>query len=128
MLTPRRYSDRAAAEMIVPVIAGGRTSRDRLVLNANLHHRLAHPPSFAGYLHQLCAAGSFSSRRWIGSIEQRTLVLAGDDDPLVPLPNARYLADAIPRVTLHVMRGAGHLMLIDEPRPTGEVICRFREE
>jgi poly(3-hydroxyalkanoate) depolymerase len=128
MLAPTRYNDPAAAKMIVPLIAGGRTSRDRRVLDANLPYRLTHAPSMAGYLHQLYAAGGFSSHRWIRRIGHRTLVLAGDDDPLVPLPNARYLAWAIPGAKLHVMRGAGHLMLIDEPRPAGQLIRHFLEE
>jgi poly(3-hydroxyoctanoate) depolymerase len=128
MLSPTRYNDPAAAKMIVPLIAGGRTSRDRRVLDANLPNRLAHAPSLTGYLHQLYAAGGFSSHVWIRRIKQRTLILAGDDDPLVPVPNARYLARAIPRASLHVMRSAGHLMLIDEPRPAGELIHQFLEE
>ena len=128
MLTPTRYNDLAAAKMIVPVIAGGRTRRDRRVLEANLPLRLAHAPSLIGYLHQLYAATSFSSHRWIRRIGHRTLVLCGDDDPLVPVPNARYLARAIPRAQLHLMRGAGHLVLVDEPRSAGAVIRHFLEE
>jgi poly(3-hydroxyoctanoate) depolymerase len=127
MLTPSRYTSRATARAIVPVIAGGRTSRDRGVLDAHLPDRLAHAPTFPGYLNQLYAAGGFSSHRWIWRIKQRTLVMAGDDDPLVPLSNARYLAWAIPNATLQVMRGAGHLMLIDEPRPAGRSIRCFLE-
>jgi pimeloyl-ACP methyl ester carboxylesterase len=128
MLTPSRYTDAAAARMIVPLIAGGRTSRERRVLDANLPDRLVHAPSLTGYLHQLYAAGGFSSHPWITRIKQRTLVIAGDDDPLVPMPNARYLARAIPGAALHVMRGAGHLMLIDEPEPAGQAIRGFLEE
>jgi pimeloyl-ACP methyl ester carboxylesterase len=128
MLTPTRYNDPSAARMIVPLIAGGRTSRERPVLDANLPNRLSHAPSVLGYLHQLYAAGGFSSHPWLGQIKQRTLVLAGDDDPLVPVPNARYLAHVIPKAELHVMHGAGHLMLIDEPRPAGARIRQFLEE
>jgi pimeloyl-ACP methyl ester carboxylesterase len=128
MLTPSRYVDRAAAEMIVPMIAGGRTSRDREVLDANLPARLAHAPSLVGYLNQLYAAGGFTSHPWIRFIKQSTMIIAGDDDPLVPVPNARYLAWAIPNARLQVMRGAGHLMLIDEPRTAGGLISGFLEE
>jgi poly(3-hydroxyoctanoate) depolymerase len=128
MLTPTRYNDPAAAKMIVPLIAGGRTGRDGKVLDEHLPQRLAHPPSLVGYLHQLYAAGGFSSHRWIRRITHRTLVLAGDDDPLVPVANARYLARAIPHAKLHVMRGAGHLMLIDEPRPAAQLISHFLAE
>jgi pimeloyl-ACP methyl ester carboxylesterase len=42
-------------------------------------------------------------------------VVHGDDDPLVPPINARWLARRIPDAKLHVVRGAGHLLLIDEP-------------
>lgn len=128
MLLPTRYNDAAAAKMIVPVIAGGRTKRDREVRDANLPGRLTHPPTLGGYLQQLYAVGGFSSHPWLRNITQRTLILTGDDDPLVPVTNARYLARAIPGARLHVMRGAGHLMLIDEPRPAGQLIRQFLED
>ena len=127
MLTPMRYNDVAAAKMIVPMIAGGRTRRERGALEANLPYRLAYSPSLLGYLLQLYAAGGFSSHRWIRRIGHRTLVMGGDDDPLVPVANTRYLARAIPGAKLHLMRGAGHLVLIDEPRPAGQLIRRFLE-
>jgi len=128
MLTPSRHGDRGAANPIVPVIAGGRTSWDRSVLDANLPVRLAHAPSLFGYLGQLCAASGFSSHQWIRRVTQPTLVMAGDDDPLVPVSNARYLAWAIRVARLLVMPGAGHLMLIDDPRPASRLILEFLQE
>jgi pimeloyl-ACP methyl ester carboxylesterase len=128
MLTSSRYGDRAAANPIVPVIAGGRTSWDHSVLDANLPAWLAHAPSLFGYLGQLCAASGFSSHQWIRRITQPTLVMAGDDDPLVPVSNARYLAWATRGARLRVMRGAGQLMLIDNPRPASRLIREFLQE
>jgi poly(3-hydroxybutyrate) depolymerase len=55
------------------------------VLDANLPARLAHAPSLFGYLGQLYAASGFSRHQWIRRITQPTLVMAGDDDPLVPV-------------------------------------------
>jgi poly(3-hydroxyoctanoate) depolymerase len=115
MLTPARYSNRTAAEWIVPRIAGGRTSRDPEALRMNLHRRLAHAPGTRSYAYQLLATMGWSSHPWLRRLRQPTLVLHGDDDPLVPVVNARYMARAIPGATLHVMPGAGHLMLLDEP-------------
>ena len=43
------------------------------------------------------------------------LVLAGDDDPSVPVANARLLAARLPDATLHVIPGGGHLFLLDQP-------------
>jgi pimeloyl-ACP methyl ester carboxylesterase len=115
MLTPARYYSRALAELMLPIIAGGRTARDPGALEAGLDERLARPPTAVGYLHQLYALTGWSSHPWIGRLPHRTLVVHGDRDPVVPLVNGRYLAEAIPRGRLHVAPGAGHLFLFDEP-------------
>lgn len=115
MLTPTRYYSRPLAELILPVIAGGRTARDGQALHTGLAHRLVQPPSVVGYLHQLYALSGWTSHPWIRRVRHRTLVVHGDEDPVVPLVNGRYLANALPRGRLHVVRGAGHLFLYDEP-------------
>jgi pimeloyl-ACP methyl ester carboxylesterase len=56
---------------------------------------------------------------WLHRIPHPTLVLAGDDDPIVPLTNARILAARIPRARLIVIPSGGHLFLLDQP---GDVI------
>ena len=55
-------------------------------------------------------------------------LLHGDEDPVVPLVNARYLARTIPQARLHVVGGGGHLMLLDEPARTVPVIEEFLDE
>lgn len=125
MLTPARYYDPWLAQLIVPVIAGGRTRRVHRALDADLARRLAHPPNPLGYLMQLFAFAGWASHPWLGELAQRTLIVHGDDDPLVPLVNARYLARSIPNATLRVIRGAGHLLLFDEAARVGPVIEAF---
>jgi poly(3-hydroxyalkanoate) depolymerase len=115
ILTPARYENRSLARWIMPAVAGGRTRRDAAVLEATLTHRLANPPSRLGYLHQLYAITGWSSNPWLRRIRHRTLLLHGDQDPLVPVINARLMAKAMPDARLHVLEGAGHLFLIDEP-------------
>jgi pimeloyl-ACP methyl ester carboxylesterase len=68
-----------------------------------------------GYLHQLYSVCGWSSHPWLRRIPQPTLVLHGDDDPLVPVLNARYMAKMIKRGRLHVVPGGGHLFLLDQP-------------
>ncbi len=128
MLSPARYYDRRLARLIVPRIAGGVTARDQDVLRNGLEQRLAKPPSLTGYLHQLYAASGWTSHCWLHRLSQPTLVVHGDQDPVVPLVNARYLAHTIPQARLHVVAGAGHLMLVDEPARTAPVIERFLDE
>ena len=40
-------------------------------------------------------------------------MLAGDDDPLMPVANALLLAQRIPRARLLLAPGEGHLLLLD---------------
>jgi len=47
-------------------------------------------------------------------MRQPTLVLTGDDDPIIPVVNGHLLAALIRRCWLHVYRG-GHLELIAQP-------------
>jgi poly(3-hydroxyalkanoate) depolymerase len=116
IMTPARYENRTLARWIMPAVAGGRTRRDAAVLEATLTHRLANPPTRLGYLQQLYAITGWSSNAWLRRVRHRTLVMHGDQDPLVPLINARLMAKAMPDARLHVVEGAGHLFLVDEPR------------
>jgi pimeloyl-ACP methyl ester carboxylesterase len=128
MLTPARYYHRRLAESIVPRIAGGRTARDSAVLTEGLEQRLKRPPSVLGYLEQMTAVSGWTSQPWLGRLRQRTLVLHGSNDPLVPVVNARWVARRIPRADLCVVPGAGHLLLFDDAVRAGEHIERFLEK
>jgi poly(3-hydroxyoctanoate) depolymerase len=125
MLTPARYWSRQLAELILPIIAGGRTARDKGALEAQIDERVARPPTALGYLYQLYALSGWSSHGWIGQIRHPALVVHGDRDPVVPLANGRYLADALPHGRLEVIRGAGHLVLLDDPASAAPAIEEF---
>ena len=49
-----------------------------------------------GYLYQNTAALGFTTLPLLPLIRQRTLVLTGDEDPIIPVANGRILAAAIP--------------------------------
>jgi len=83
--------------------------------------------STRGYLYQLLAIGSWTSVAVLKLIRQPTLVLSGDDDPLIPQCNARILNRAIPHGRLHLYRG-GHLTLVTEPAELAPVIDAFLAE
>jgi len=61
-------------------------------------------------------------------LPQPTLVLAGDDDPIVPLANGRILNRLIPDSRLHVMPGGGHLFLLERPAETAALVTDFLTE
>ena len=56
-----------------------------------------------GYYHQIIAGVGWSSLPWLGLLAQPTLVMAGTDDPIVPVANGRILAKLIPDARLTVI-------------------------
>ncbi len=61
-----------------------------------------------GYLYQLLAGVGWTSLPFLPRLRQPTLIVAGDDDPIIPLANARLLHRLIPKSRLHVYHG-GHV-------------------
>jgi poly(3-hydroxyalkanoate) depolymerase len=125
LATPARYYHPRLLELTVPHVAGGRTRRDRTALAEHAGARLGRPPHPLGYAFQLYAAAGWTSLPWLHRVEHPTLIVAGDDDPAVPVTNARMLAKRIPGARLHVIRGGGHLFLLDEPDSAVPEITTF---
>ena len=125
LATPARYYHRRLLELSLPHIAGGRTARDATALAENAGERLARPPDVVGYAYQLYAAAGWTSLPWLHRISAPTLVVAGDDDPSVPVGNARMLAARLPNARVHVLKGGGHLFLLDEPENAIAPILSF---
>ena len=125
LATPARYYHPRLLALTVPYIAGGRTARERGLLAAQAADRLRRPPDLLGYAFQLYAVSGWSSLPWLHRLRQPTLVVAGEDDPSVPLGNARLLAGRIPDGRLHVVKGGGHLFLLDEPENVAGAIRAF---
>ena len=57
-------------------------------------------------------------------IRQPTLILAGDDDPIIPLANARLMAALLPDARLHVYPD-GHLGLLTRAAELAPVVSDF---
>jgi pimeloyl-ACP methyl ester carboxylesterase len=98
------------------------------VLAAHAAERLQRPPDVLGYAFRLYAASGWSSLRWLHRLPQPTLVVAGQDDPSVPVGNGRLLAERIPNARLHVVKGGGHLFLLDEPENVAGAIRAFLDD
>jgi pimeloyl-ACP methyl ester carboxylesterase len=125
LATPARYYHPRLLQLSLGHIAGGRTRREPGVLSEHAGERLLHPPSPLGYAYQLYATAGWSSLPWLHRLSQPTLVVAGEDDPSVPLRNGRILAARIPDSRLHVVTGGGHLFLLDEPESSAAAIRDF---
>ncbi len=80
-----------------------------------------------GYLYQLAAAAGWTSLPLLPRLRQPTLIMAGDDDPIIPLINARVLARLIPNARLHVYHG-GHVELVLRPDLLAPPVSQFLTE
>ena len=123
MLTPRRHRDPEYAAEIAPEIYGG-TMRSNPEVGANLLHAATRAGPKRGYYYQLAAMAGWSSLPFLGLIRQPTLVMGGDDDPIIPVVNVRMQARLIPSATLHVYHG-GHLGILTEAAELAPVIEDF---
>ncbi|HEX4109109.1 MAG TPA: alpha/beta fold hydrolase [Solirubrobacteraceae bacterium] len=128
LMSPARYYHPALFRLMMPRIAGGRTRRDPAQLDNQATARLARPPELIGYAFQLYAASGFTSLPWLHSLRQPTLIIAGDDDPIIPLANARLMAGLIPDARLRIVKGGGHLLLLDEPGTVIDDIYAFLDD
>ncbi len=125
LLTPRRYYSRSYFRSVAPTIYGGRFRTDAAMLEDHAGRRLGRPPSPLGYAAQLAALTGYSTLPGLPFVHARTLVLAGDDDPIVSTLNPRLLAKALRRSTLKIIPKAGHLLLVDSPEVVGPEIEQF---
>jgi poly(3-hydroxyalkanoate) depolymerase len=123
MITPRRHRDPEYARDIAGDLYGG-TARDEPERAVSALHRSLSATSRRGYAYQLLSAGMWTSLPWLPTIRQPALVLAGDDDPIIPNINGRIMARFLGRGELHRYRG-GHLALFTEPAQLAPVIEEF---
>ncbi|WP_429346690.1 poly(3-hydroxyalkanoate) depolymerase [Paraburkholderia sp. Clong3] len=122
LIGPRRYTDPDYLQQVGAEIYGGAYRRDPSLLKE--HGRHIQAPRGRGYLYQLLAASGWSSLPWLGALRQTTLVMHGNDDPIVPLANAKILAARIRHASLHVIDD-GHLFLITRANDVAPVVRQF---
>lgn len=127
MASPRRYTDPEYAASIAVDIYGGKFRRDKSLAQNHakkIADSKAENKSVQGYYYQIMAVYWWSSLPWLSSLKQPTLVLAGTDDPLIPLANMKQLAMRIPNAEMHAFDD-GHLFLLTSLDEVSPVINEF---
>jgi poly(3-hydroxyalkanoate) depolymerase len=120
LATPRRYYDPAYMAAIAPELYGGD-------IDPTLAYEFSdkmRPGDVRGYLYQMLGGAGWTSVPWLSCLRQRTLIVAGDDDRLVPAVNARIMHRLIPHSRLHIYHG-GHLGLVLQTTELAPVIGAF---
>lgn len=125
LLTPARYYFPTYFAAVAPTLYGREIRQHPDVLRRHTHLRTTRPPTPIGYYYQLATLRRWTSAPWLWRLPQPTLVLAGDEDPVIPLVNSQLLAYAIPSGRLRVVRGGGHLFLLLRAQQMAEELGEF---
>jgi poly(3-hydroxyoctanoate) depolymerase len=123
MASPLRYTDPEYGARIAPEIYGG-SFRNNPELCTQHFAKLKSITPDRGYRYQGIAVWWWTSIHWLHRIKQPTLVLAGNDDPIIPLVNMRMIAQLIPDSRLHVIND-GHLFLVTQAALVSPIITSF---
>lgn len=71
------------------------------------------------------ACDAFDVRLRLGEIAVPTLVIGGAEDRLAPPWFSEYLREHIPNAQLLLVEGAGHMVMLEQPRRVTEAIAEF---
>jgi poly(3-hydroxyalkanoate) depolymerase len=123
MISPRRHRNPAYAARVAAELYGG-SARENPIVARDLLHATTRLGPARGYYYQLIAGMGWTSLPWLPRVRPPTLILAGDDDPIIPLANARIMHRLIPRSELHVYHG-GHLELAADSERLAAVVEGF---
>ncbi len=123
MANPRRYIDADFMQKNFETLYGQGLGQ---MTGKQGHMSRLKPPSPRGYMYQLlCMIGWTSAPALPFLLKQKTLIMMGDDDAIVPLANGKFLNKLIPNSELRVMEGGGHLFLLSHKDESVDAIREF---
>ena len=76
----------------------------------------------------LFAAAQFDSSAWVGSLTVPALVIWGSNDAITPRELPEELAAKLPEGRLHIINGAGHVVMIDARSEFNRAVADFIEQ
>jgi poly(3-hydroxyalkanoate) depolymerase len=123
MLTPRRHQDPGYPARLAGELFGGSTREDPSPAR-DLLQAMTRPGPARGSFYQLISLAGWTSLPRLPRLRRPALILAGDDDPIIPLANARIMHQLMPRSNLHIYHG-GHLDLVLEAEPMAAIVEAF---
>lgn len=128
LATPWRYYSPAYLRMVAPLLYGGAIRSDPGLLDRQAYLRHRNAPDPLAYCSQLGAVMTWSSGLRLRRLQQRTLIMAADDDPIINTGNARIMACMLPDARLEIVPGGGHLFLMTAPQQTAASVVSFLDE
>ena len=119
----QRYVDNGYLARVAPGLYGGSARAEPEQVSQAMHENNLLGPS-RGYAYQLAASFAWSSAPFLPRLRQPTLIMSGDDDPIIRLANAKMMHRLIRGSRLHVFHG-GHLGLVAQAAELAPVVQGF---
>jgi len=120
MLSRRRFDDPEHARRIAPKIYGGKARSETQSIPIFAHMR----NDRRGLFYQQLAALGWTSLPFAPLIRQPTLILTGDDDPVIPPVNGRMLRQGLLNSELKFFHD-GHLGLVTSADELAPIVEEF---
>jgi poly(3-hydroxyoctanoate) depolymerase len=109
-------------EKVAGTMFGGRM-RTEPELVRSMHIR--RPTNIVAGMYRMAPLIGWTSLPWLWAVRQPTLIVCGDDDPVTPLVNHRIISRVMPDPRICVVKGGGHLVLVDSAAEVAPVITDF---
>lgn len=122
-LNPQKGQDgfEKALDLICQRMYGPQVSYPMRLRGRQLLRAVSPAVLYADYL----ACAHFDCAEVVGNITLPTLVICGDEDRMILPEESCGLSQRIPDARLVIIRGAGHMMMIEKPSEVAEAVARF---
>ena len=132
MSSPKRYTDSDFMAHVAPEIYGG-AFKTNPALAAEYAQKMVkskgeYKTCDRGYKYQQAAICWWSSLWFLHIIKQPTLLLRGDDDPLINPINMQVMNSLMPNASLYTVINGGHLFLLTHLDVVVPTIVEFLNE
>jgi len=118
MLDPQEYTVEAALRRNLAMVYNG-GGAGQVSLNAAL------APSPLGYGYQIAAFAGWSSVPFLSLLSLPVLVMADNEDQLIPVSNAHFLHTSIPDSQIELSDGGGHMFMLTHPERFAKRVEEF---
>lgn len=113
------------ADALLPKLLSGRTRRERPAVVERVRAMIDATPAFAIRRAQLAMAARPDSTRDLPEIDVPVLVVAGEEDALIPVDVAERMATRIPGARLELVPDAGHLAPMEDPTAFNQALTKW---
>jgi poly(3-hydroxyalkanoate) depolymerase len=112
-MNPMRFMQKDYVANNAMRMYGGRLRDDPQALGSISEHLMGAGDGggMGAMMYQMMALMGWSSLPWLHQLQQPTLVIAGEDDPIVPPVNGRLIANRIPNARFELV-ACGHLFVL----------------